>query len=103
MAELKVHLPDTLEQLFRRTAMAIYGYGRGSLSKAAAEALTEWCNRHTPSQSPQELANPKEERILEQTTDKSKVEQPPGQVIQAGPSSEVEQDSPKQERIKAEG
>ncbi len=26
--------------------MTIYGYGRGSISKAAEEALAKWCNGH---------------------------------------------------------
>ena len=44
MAELKVYLPDDLDQQFRKTAMAVYGYGRGSLSKAAVEAFSKWCD-----------------------------------------------------------
>ena len=43
MAELKIFIPDSLNIRFRRAAMNAYGYGRGSLSKAAAEALAEWC------------------------------------------------------------
>src|SRR5207253_8774947 len=34
---------SSLNIRFRRAAMNAYGYGRGSLSKAAAEALAEWC------------------------------------------------------------
>ena len=26
--------------------MSVYGYGRGSLSKAAEEAFTRWCTEH---------------------------------------------------------
>jgi len=43
MAELKIFIPDSLDMRFRKAAMNAYGYGRGSLSKAAAEALAEWC------------------------------------------------------------
>ena len=43
MAELKIYLPESLNERFRRIAMSVYGYGRGSLSKAAEEALTKWC------------------------------------------------------------
>lgn len=44
MAELKIYLPDSLNERFRRIAMSVYGYGRGSLSKAAEEALNKWCS-----------------------------------------------------------
>jgi len=43
MAELKVYLPEELEKRFRKLSMSVYGYGRGSLSKAAEEALRRWC------------------------------------------------------------
>jgi hypothetical protein len=43
MAELKIFIPDSLNIRFRKAAMNAFGYGRGSLSKAAAEALAEWC------------------------------------------------------------
>jgi hypothetical protein len=46
MVELKVYLSEVLNERFRRIAMGIYGYGRGSLSKAAEEAFTEWCTKH---------------------------------------------------------
>lgn len=46
MAELKIYLSDSLNERFRRIAMSIFGYGRGSLSKAAEEALTKWCSEH---------------------------------------------------------
>lgn len=49
MAELKVYLSDELDKRFRRTAMSVYGYGRGSISKAATEALSNWCARHEQS------------------------------------------------------
>ena len=46
MAELKVYLSDSLNEKFRRLAMSIYGFGRGSISKAAEAAFTEWCMEH---------------------------------------------------------
>jgi hypothetical protein len=46
MAELKVYLSESLNEKFRRMAMSVYGYGRGSLSRAAGEAFTKWCSEH---------------------------------------------------------
>lgn len=46
MVELKVYLSDGVNEKFRRIAMAVYGYGRGSLSKAAEEAFAKWCAVH---------------------------------------------------------
>jgi hypothetical protein len=46
MAELKIYLSDSLNEKFRRIAMSVYGYGRGSLSKAAEDAFTRWCSEH---------------------------------------------------------
>jgi len=46
MAELKVYLSEDLDRRFRMLAMSVYGYGRGSLSEAAVDALTKWCERH---------------------------------------------------------
>ncbi len=42
--ELKVYLPDELDTRFRKAAMSRYGYGRGSLSRAATEAFSRWCS-----------------------------------------------------------
>ncbi len=57
MAEVKIYLDDELDERFRRLAMSVYGYGRGSISKAASDALAEWCRDHdaakeTPSHGP---------------------------------------------------
>jgi hypothetical protein len=41
--ELKIHLSDDLNERFRKAAMEAFGYGRGSISKAAEEALLQWC------------------------------------------------------------
>ncbi len=46
MAELKMYLSEELDKRFRRLAMIAFGYGRGSLSEAAVEALTKWCEVH---------------------------------------------------------
>ena len=46
MAELKIYLSDSLNEKFRRIAMSVHGYGRGSLSKAAEEAFAKWCSEH---------------------------------------------------------
>ncbi|HEV2119092.1 MAG TPA: hypothetical protein VGS11_03140 [Candidatus Bathyarchaeia archaeon] len=46
MAELKVYLSQELDKRFRVLAMSVYGYGRGSLSEAAVDALTKWCDEH---------------------------------------------------------
>jgi len=46
MAEMKVYLSEELDKRFRMLAMSVYGYGRGSLSEAAVEALTKWCEEH---------------------------------------------------------
>jgi hypothetical protein len=46
MAELKIYLSASLNEKFRRMAMSVHGYGRGSLSKAAEEAFTKWCSEH---------------------------------------------------------
>jgi len=32
---IKVYVRDDVEEKFRRLAMSVYGYGKGSLSKAA--------------------------------------------------------------------
>jgi hypothetical protein len=52
LAELKIFIPDQLNIRFRKAAMNVYGYGRGSLSKAAVEALEEWCKVRESSQTP---------------------------------------------------
>jgi len=49
MSELKVYLSKDLDRRFRVLAMSVYGYGRGSLSEAAVDALTKWCEGHETS------------------------------------------------------
>ena len=52
MAELKIFIPEQLNIRFRKAAMDVYGYGRGSLSKAAVEALETWCRIRESSETP---------------------------------------------------
>ncbi len=42
MGLVKVIVPEQIEERFRKTAMERFGYGRGSLSKAAEEAFDFW-------------------------------------------------------------
>lgn len=42
MGDLKVYISDELEEEFKKASMETYGYGRGSISKAAAEAIQKW-------------------------------------------------------------
>lgn len=46
VAGIKVYVRDEVEEKFRRLAMMVYGYGRGSLSKAAEEAIRRWIAEH---------------------------------------------------------
>jgi len=52
LAEVKIYLDDELDQRFRRLAMNVYGYGRGSISKAASDALAKWCRDHEAATEP---------------------------------------------------
>jgi hypothetical protein len=49
MVEMKIYLTNELNERFRKTAMNVFGYGRGSLSRAAEEALADWCSEHADS------------------------------------------------------
>jgi len=49
VAELKVYLSEELDKRFRKLAMSVFGYRRGSLSEAAVDALTRWCKEHEAS------------------------------------------------------
>jgi hypothetical protein len=46
VAGIKVYVQDDMEEKFRRLAMMVYGYRRGSLSKAAEEAIRQWITEH---------------------------------------------------------
>lgn len=43
---VKVYLDEDLEARFRKTAMEVYGYCRGSLSSAAEDAIRSWLQEH---------------------------------------------------------
>lgn len=45
MGEIKVSVPDDKEEKFREAAMRVFGYKRGSISKAAEKAMEEWAER----------------------------------------------------------
>jgi hypothetical protein len=45
MGEIKVSVPDEKEEKFRKAAMKVFGHKRGTISKAATEALSEWADR----------------------------------------------------------
>ena len=42
MGELKIYLPEDLKREFKKRSMEVFGYGRGSISKAAEEAIQRW-------------------------------------------------------------
>ena len=41
MGDIKIKIPEEVERDFRRAAMEIYGYSKGSISKAAQKAIEE--------------------------------------------------------------
>jgi predicted nucleotidyltransferase len=45
MAETKIYIPDKLDGFLRERAMKRFGYGKGSISKSAEEAITQWLMR----------------------------------------------------------
>ncbi len=45
MGEIKIKIADGLENEFRENAMKEFGYGKGSISNAAAMAIKEWVNK----------------------------------------------------------
>lgn len=53
---IKLYLTESEEIVFRKNAMARYGYSRGALSLAAQEAVSHW-NQHffTPTMTLEEL------------------------------------------------
>lgn len=42
MKGIKVYIDEHIEEEFRKTAMKVFGYGKGSLSKAAESAFKKW-------------------------------------------------------------
>jgi hypothetical protein len=77
MAELKVYLSGELDKRFRMLAMSVFGYGRGSLSEAAVDALTKWCEEHEARKLNQE---PKAELSLSNSDPAARAEERPGVV-----------------------
>ncbi|MHA1972285.1 MAG: hypothetical protein ACTSW1_04795 [Candidatus Hodarchaeales archaeon] len=47
MKGIKVYIDESVEKEFRKTAMKIFGYGKGSLSKAAEIAFKNWVDAHS--------------------------------------------------------
>lgn len=45
MAEAKIYIDDKTDSMLREHAMKRFGYGRGSISKAAEEAILRWLAR----------------------------------------------------------
>ncbi|MEM3382610.1 MAG: hypothetical protein QXL52_02190 [Nitrososphaerales archaeon] len=43
---IKVYVSSEVEEKFRRLAMMVYGYGKGSISKAAEDAFLRWIMQH---------------------------------------------------------
>ena len=46
MAETKIYIDDAVDRKLREEAMARFGYGRGSISSAAEEAIVQWLRRN---------------------------------------------------------
>lgn len=46
MSELKIYLDAAIDKKLREEAMARFGYGRGSISSAAEEAIVQWLRRN---------------------------------------------------------
>lgn len=46
MSETKIYLNDSVDRALREEAMARFGYGRGSISAAAEEAIVQWLRRN---------------------------------------------------------
>jgi len=47
MKGIKVYIDPKIEEEFRKTAMKIFGYGKGSLSKAAEQAFKKWIQEYS--------------------------------------------------------
>jgi predicted nucleotidyltransferase len=45
MAETKVYMSDDVDKALREQAMSKFGYGRGSISSAAEEAIVQWLSK----------------------------------------------------------
>ena len=80
MAELKVYLSEKLDKRFRMLAMNAYGYRRGSLSQAAVQAFTKWCEEHEARKTDQQL---KDEPSRSNSDPATRAEERPGIVSSA--------------------
>jgi hypothetical protein len=49
MGEMKVIISEDMEKLFRKIAMRRFGYQKGSISEAAAEAFKQWASSYDDS------------------------------------------------------
>ena len=47
MKGIKVYINPKIEEEFRKTAMKVFGYGKGSLSKAAETAFKKWIQEYS--------------------------------------------------------
>ena len=47
MKGIKVYIDPKSEEEFRKTAMKVFGYGKGSLSKAAEVAFKKWIQEYS--------------------------------------------------------
>jgi hypothetical protein len=47
MKGIKVYIDPKIEEEFRKTAMKVFGYGKGSLSKAAEQAFKKWIQEYS--------------------------------------------------------
>ncbi len=47
MKGIKVYIDENIEEEFRKTAMKVFGYGKGSLSKAAENAFKKWIQTYS--------------------------------------------------------
>ena len=45
MAQMKSYISDHIDKELRKQAMLRFGYGRGAISKAVEEALTQWLKK----------------------------------------------------------
>ncbi|MFX0163511.1 MAG: hypothetical protein ACFE68_09325 [Candidatus Hodarchaeota archaeon] len=42
MKVIKIYLPENLDKRFRKVSMEVYGYRKGAISKAGAQAIQRW-------------------------------------------------------------
>ncbi|MBI4170632.1 MAG: hypothetical protein HY514_02975 [Candidatus Aenigmarchaeota archaeon] len=54
MGTIKVDINDDVEKIFRKVAMNTFGFGRGSISRAAEAAFREWSAQQNIGNYPEE-------------------------------------------------